>query len=110
MAPVCIKERAHIGANAVILPGVTIGADAIVAAGAVVSRDVMPGTVVGGVPAKPIGSVKDLDQKRIEMMKTKKCFDSDVAFSKKKTIRTKLENELREAVDKDGGYFIIFKK
>jgi len=40
--------------RAVILPGVTIGRGAVVAAGAVVTRDVMPFTVVGGVPAKPI--------------------------------------------------------
>ena len=41
-----------IGANATVLPGVTIGKGAIVAAGAVVHRDVPPFTVVGGVPAR----------------------------------------------------------
>ena len=110
VAPVYIGERAYIGSASVILPGVTIGADAVVAAGAVVSEDVMPGAVVAGVPARPIGSAKDLDQKRIEMMKTKKCFDSDIIFGRKKTDGEKLEKELLEAADKDGGYFIIYKK
>lgn len=43
-----------IGANAIILKGVTIGRGAIVAAGAVVANDVIPYDVVGGVPAKHI--------------------------------------------------------
>lgn len=44
-----------IGANATILKGVTIGEGAVVAAGAVVTKDVAPYTIVGGVPAKYIG-------------------------------------------------------
>ena len=41
-------------AVATVLPGVTIGDNAVVAAGAVVNKDVPPGAVVGGVPAKVI--------------------------------------------------------
>ncbi|SDC96272.1 sugar O-acetyltransferase [Niabella drilacis] len=52
-----IKKNAWIGANATILPGVTIGENAIVASGAVVSKDVPDNTVVGGVPAKIIKSI-----------------------------------------------------
>lgn len=51
---VVIEDGAWIGAGAIILPGVTIGRRAVVAAGAVVSRDVAPGTVVAGVPARPL--------------------------------------------------------
>lgn len=57
-SPVHIKDKAWIGSNSTILPGVTIGEGAIVAAGAVVTRDVMAKTVVGGVPAKPIKKIK----------------------------------------------------
>jgi len=49
-----IKKNAWIGANATILPGVTIGENTIVAAGAVVSKDVPDNVIVGGVPAKII--------------------------------------------------------
>ncbi len=52
--PITIRRNAWIGAAAAILPGVTIGENAVVAAGAVVTKDVPPDTVVGGVPAKPI--------------------------------------------------------
>lgn len=55
---IVIKKGAWIGAGAVILPGVTIGEHAVVAAGAVVSKDVEPDTVVGGVPAKLIRRVE----------------------------------------------------
>ena len=47
-----------IGANATVLPGVTIGDGAIVAAGAVVAKDVLPGVIVGGVPAKILKKVE----------------------------------------------------
>jgi acetyltransferase-like isoleucine patch superfamily enzyme len=50
---VVIGERAMIGADAVILPGVEIGADARVAAGSMVTEDVPPDTTVAGVPATP---------------------------------------------------------
>jgi acetyltransferase-like isoleucine patch superfamily enzyme len=52
--PVKIGNKVWIGANATILPGVTIGDGAIIAAGAVVTKDVAPRNVVGGVPAKVI--------------------------------------------------------
>lgn len=53
-----IKRNAWIGANATILPGVTIGENSVVAAGAVVSKDVPDNTVAGGIPAKFIKNVQ----------------------------------------------------
>jgi acetyltransferase-like isoleucine patch superfamily enzyme len=52
---VSIGKDVWIGANAVILPGVTIGDGAIIGAGAVVTGDVEPYSIVGGVPARKIG-------------------------------------------------------
>jgi acetyltransferase-like isoleucine patch superfamily enzyme len=53
--PVRIGDDVWIGANCVILPGVTIGDGAVIAAGAVVNRDVPSREIVGGVPARSIG-------------------------------------------------------
>lgn len=55
--PIVLKRNAWIGAAATILPGVTIGENSVVAAGAVVTVDVMPNTIVGGVPAKFIKNI-----------------------------------------------------
>lgn len=55
--PITIGDRVWIGSNATVLPGVTIGDGAVVAAGAVVTRDVPPRTVVGGVPARVLRSL-----------------------------------------------------
>ena len=52
LAPVVIEDGAWIGARTTILPGVTIGKGAIVAAGAIVTKDVRPNSLAGGVPAK----------------------------------------------------------
>ncbi len=52
--PISVGNDVWIGAHAVILAGVQIGNGAVVAAGAVVTHDVPPMTVVGGVPARPI--------------------------------------------------------
>lgn len=58
VAPIRIKKNAWIGANATILPGVTIGENAVVAAGAVVGQDVPDNTIVGGIPAKIIKTIE----------------------------------------------------
>lgn len=52
--PIVIKDYVWIGMRATILAGITVGEGSIVMAGAVVTRDVPPYTVVGGVPARVI--------------------------------------------------------
>lgn len=52
--PVKIGNHVWIGANVIIVPGVTIGDFAVIAAGSVVTKDIAPFTVVGGNPAKII--------------------------------------------------------
>jgi acetyltransferase-like isoleucine patch superfamily enzyme len=55
-----IRDNVFIGHGAIVLPGVTIGPNAVVAAGAVVSRDVEPNSVYGGVPAKRLCSLDEM--------------------------------------------------
>lgn len=57
-APVRIGDCAFVGAQAVVLKGVTIGDHAVVGACALVNRDVEPYAIVGGVPARVIGRVE----------------------------------------------------
>jgi len=52
-----LKKGARIGANATLLPGVTVGEDALVAAGSVVTKDLAPRKIYAGIPAKYIRDV-----------------------------------------------------
>lgn len=54
-ASVTVGCHVWLSERCTVLPGVTIGQAAVVAAGAVVTRDVLPYQIVGGVPARPIG-------------------------------------------------------
>ena len=55
-----LRDNVFVGHGAIILPGVTIGPNAIVAAGAVVNRDVPPGCIVAGAPARVVGAIDRL--------------------------------------------------
>ena len=55
--PVTVEDGCWLGANVIVLPGVTIGAGCLIAAGAVVARDCEPDGLYAGVPARRI---KDL--------------------------------------------------
>ena len=57
--PVVIEDYVFIGPRSIILPGVKIDRGAVVAAGAVVTKDVPPYAIVGGIPAKIIGERKN---------------------------------------------------
>jgi len=73
-----IMDNVFIGSRAIILPNVRIGPNAIVGAGAVVTKDVPSGAIVGGNPAKVIGSFFDLMKKR----------ESDIGVAKNRYERT----------------------
>jgi carbonic anhydrase/acetyltransferase-like protein (isoleucine patch superfamily) len=91
-----IKDNVFVGWGAIIMPGVTIGPNAIVGAGAVVTKDVGEGTVVGGVPAIPIGSVDDLVRKMEARTKELPWADL-IAQRGPTTLDPQFENRLTEA-------------
>jgi len=63
-----IGNRVFIGANSMVLPGTVIGDDVIVGAGSVVCRDIPPGCVAVGNPAKVVSSIEDfLRRRKMEM-------------------------------------------
>ena len=66
--PIVVDDEVWIGCGAIILQGVTIGKGAVVSAGSVVSKDVEPLTIVGGVPAKLL--------KKIDVNDTQQTFES----------------------------------
>jgi acetyltransferase-like isoleucine patch superfamily enzyme len=55
-----VEDGAVLGARAVLVPGVVVGAGSLVGAGSVVTRDVAPGDVVAGNPARPVGRRDEL--------------------------------------------------
>jgi acetyltransferase-like isoleucine patch superfamily enzyme len=61
--PTIVKKGASIGSGATLLSGITIGENAIVGASSVVTKDVPPGTIVAGNPARVIRHVDDIHRK-----------------------------------------------
>lgn len=55
VAPVVIEDDVFVGMHVIVLKGVTIGRGAVIAAGSLVTRDVPPGAIAGGVPARVLG-------------------------------------------------------
>ena len=70
---IVVGNDVWIGYEAVILAGVTIGDGAIIGARAVVTKDVLPYTIVGGVPAKPIR--KRFNEETIDILLKLKWWD-----------------------------------
>lgn len=87
-----IKDNCFVGHGAIVMPGVTIGPNSIVAAGALITKDVQPGMVVGGVPAKVICTTEELVM-RLEK-RTEKYPWNDMIKRRKGAFDPEMEPEL----------------
>lgn len=65
-AKVIIKDGAHIGIGAILMPGVSIGEGAVIGAGAVVTKDVPPYSVAAGVPARVIKTFQSTQNESLD--------------------------------------------
>lgn len=79
-APITIKDGCWICSSVTICGGVTIGENSVVAAGAVVTRDVLPNSLVAGVPARVVRQIDEND--RMDVWKT--YINNEIPLSKRK--------------------------
>lgn len=83
---IIIEDNVHIGWDAIIMPGVTIGHDSIIGVGGVVTRDIPPGSIAVGVPAKVIKTIDEYYEKYKDLVDYVKDY-SDI--EKEKYLREK---------------------
>ena len=94
-----IGNDVWIGANAIVLDGVTIGDGAIISAGAIVNKNVPPFSIYGGVPARLIRF--RFEENEIEFLKKFKWWDKDLNWIKTHTPYFK---DIKELISKTNNY------
>jgi len=104
IAKIKIGDNAFIGARALIMPGVSVGKNAIVAAGSVVVKSVPDGTIVGGNPAKVIGTTDDYINKHKDLIKDAKVYDENWTIHNgiTESMRIQMNNDL----ENESGYIV----
>lgn len=89
-----IGNDVWIGANVIILDGITVGNGAIIGANSVVNKDVPPFSIVGGVPAKLIK--KRFEENIIELLENSNWWDMPLAFFEKEEVIDVFSKEFNE--------------
>ncbi|MEW8955360.1 DapH/DapD/GlmU-related protein [Clostridium sp.] len=102
IAKVNIGSRVFIGANSIILPGVTIGDDVIIGAGSVITKDVSSGSIVGGNPVRVIGYTEAYIKKNKDKMKEGNTFDS--SYTLREGVSDIKKEELKDKIGDDIGF------
>lgn len=98
-----IKENCFIGDSAIVLMNVTIGPNSIIGAGSVVTKDVPPGMVAAGNPAKVMMSVDDYINKVQANGKDKKVFGKDYYIG---NLDNKRRGEILESIGDSIGFIV----
>jgi maltose O-acetyltransferase len=104
LAPVRIGSRVFVGARTTILPGVTVGDDVLIGAGSVVSRDIPPGTVAAGNPARALGTLASYYERTRERFATAPRFER--AWTVDGGITAAMQAEMRARIG-DGDGFVL---
>jgi acetyltransferase-like isoleucine patch superfamily enzyme len=91
---VLIGHDVWVGTNAVILDGITIGNGAIIGANSIVTKDVAPYSIVGGVPAKEIK--KRFSDRLIKQLNTLKWWNMPIDFFKQKKVKLIFSTQLNQ--------------
>ncbi len=102
-AKIEVKDNSVILDSAIILPGVTIGPNAMVAAAAVVTKDVLPNTIVAGNPAKEVAKLDKYLEKIEAVRKKKKVFDNSYYIE---NLTDKKRKELLAAIGSNYGFIV----
>lgn len=100
LGKVKIGNRVFIGAESVVLPGITIGDDVIIGANSTVTHDIPAGCVYAGSPARLIGYTKDFIEKNRKIMMESLCYGEEFTLRKKVDISKKkqMQKELSQSV------------
>jgi maltose O-acetyltransferase len=103
VARVEIGSRVFIGADSILLPGVTVGDDAIIGAGSVVRNDVPEGAMVAGNPALVVGRTDDYVSNHRLRLADSQLFDRD-RFTVGGGVTDDAKEEMWERLEEEPGY------
>jgi maltose O-acetyltransferase len=98
-----IKENCFIGDSVVVLPGVMIGPNAIVGAGSVVTKDIPPGTIAAGNPAKVISTLEAYLGRIEEIRKNKRVFNQEYFIER---LTEEKRQEIMESIGDTIGFIV----
>lgn len=101
---IIIHDNVFVGANVTILPNVEIGENAIIGAGSIVTKDVLPNSIVAGNPAKVIGNIQQYTEKLEKIQNEKNLFDE--TYTMRANVNFEKKQQLKEATEKYGICFI----
>lgn len=105
IANVTIEDRVFVGADTVIMPGVTIGHDSIIGANSTVTKSIPSGVVAAGSPAKVIYSLDDFLARHRENMKQRPVYGEEYSLRSNPSmeLRRKMYEDLS---DGESGYIV----
>ena len=97
-----VGNNVFVGADTVVLPGVTIGDNVIIGSNSTVTHDIPENTVVAGAPAKKICSLEEYINKEKERMKDSPCYDD--TYTLRKNVSMELRMKQKEELEGKIGY------